>query len=636
MDSLHSPGEDAKETFNSKLGSCFRDVVDSLRQKKPVERSIEQNNLPRLLNWYDLCTYGIAATVGSGIFVISGTVAKSTGPSIIVSIFIAGLASLITGFCYLEFASRITTSGSAYVYVYTSLGELMGWFIGWNLTLEYSIAAAAIASSWGNYVVILFKAFDVTIPKGLYRVETGWSFCKINVLALLIVVFVTVIILIGLKSSAWFNNIITLINVSAIILVVVAGCFYVDKKNWDDFFPGGSTSVMGGAATIFFSYIGFDTVCTLTSETRRPRRDIPIAVIVTVTVATLLYISVGIVLTGMVFYQKIDENAPLADAFLQNQNYWATKLIAICSVTTMTATMLACLLGQPRIFYSMAQDGLIPPAFTILKNHTPIVGVLFSSLIAGGLGFLFNVDALSQMVSLGTLLAFAVVCCGLIVLRLHQAGPSLKRTGPLSVGYLFFGSIITWIAMRFSAPIYISILFAVLGILIPNIILIYLFIKYRADVCQVSVGFACPLVPIFPAIAILSNTYLMMQLSQEAYISFAVWAGLGLAIYFSYGIRHSALRVLRIASVDPLRKPHEKGSMTDDGPTHDDVLLTDAALAQDKYASYISIDESLPGVIPSSVHLSLLNSLPQDSLDNSHPIDSKSSLETEGHKKHVD
>jgi basic amino acid/polyamine antiporter, APA family len=635
MDSLHSIGADANEEYSDKCGNCFRDVVDSLRQKKPVERSIEQNNLPRLLSWYDLCTYGISATVGSGIFVISGTVAKHTGPSIIVSIFIAGLASLITGFCYLEFASRIPTSGSAYVYVYTSLGELMGWFIGWNLTLEYSIAAAAIASSWGNYVVILFQAFGITIPKGLYRVETGWSFCKINVLALLIVLFVTVIILIGLKSSAWFNNIITMINVSAIVLVVVAGCFYVDKKNWEDFFPSGFTAVMGGAATIFFSYIGFDTVCTLTSETRRPRRDIPIAVIVTVSVATLLYISVGIVLTGMVFYQKIDENAPLAEAFLQNQNYWATKVIAICSVTTMTATMLACLLGQPRIFYSMAQDGLIPPAFTILKNHTPIVGVLFSSLIAGGLGFLFNVDALSQMVSLGTLLAFAVVCCGLIVLRLRQSGP-LKRVGSLSVVCLFFGNIITWIAIRFSAPIYISILLAVVGILFPNIVLLYIFIKYRADLCQVPVGFACPLVPVLPALAILANTYLMMQLSQEAYISFAVWAGLGLIIYFSYGIRHSALRVLRIASFAPLRKIHEKESVSDDDPTHGEMPLIDVASAQDKNIPYVSIDDPLPDMIPSSVPSSILKSLPQDSPDSSDPVDSKASLETEGHKKHVD
>jgi APA family basic amino acid/polyamine antiporter len=526
--------------FGGKCVTLSRCLIGRIKRKKPVEKSIEQNTLPRLLKWYDLSTYGIAATVGSGIFVVSGTVANSTGPSIIFSIFIAGLVSLITGFCYLEFASKIPTSGSAYIYAYSSLGELVGWFIGWNLTLEYSISAAAIASSWVNYLVALFASFNLVVPTKLYSIETGWDFCKINFLALLIVIFITIVILTGLKLTAWFNNIITVLNISIILLVIIAGCFYVNNVNYSNFFPGGPSAVTRGAATIFFSYIGFDTVCTLTSEARHPRRDIPIAVISTIGLATILYIGVGIVLTGMVNYTLIDVNAPLAEAFLRNQNYWATKLISICSVTTMTATMLACLIGQPRIFFSMAQDGLIPPLFRKLKNNTPIASVLLSSFIAGILGFLFDVRELSQMVSLGTLLAFAVVCGGLIVLRCRGCSV-LKRLGLIYTLYLGLGSIITWIVLKFCGSLYIVIPLIVIGILIPNGCLVYIFFKHRETLKQNKIGFICPLVPFLPSLAIMSNTYLMIQLPTQAYISFVVWAAIGLAIYFLYGIRHSAL-----------------------------------------------------------------------------------------------
>jgi APA family basic amino acid/polyamine antiporter len=610
--------------LKQRLKDNLQHLIESLKRKKTIEQSIEQNVLPKLLNWYDLCAYGIAATVGSGIFVVSGAVATKTGPSIIISILLAGLASLITGFCYLEFASRIPTSGSAYVYAYTSLGELIGWFIGWSLTLEYSISAAAIASSWGSYIVALFDAFNVVVPKVLYQVETRWDFCKINVLALLIVLFVTAIILAGLKSSAWFTNIITVLNISAIILVIVAGCFYVNKENWSVFFPGGASGVMGGAAQIFFSYIGFDTVCTLTSEARRARRDIPIAVISTVVLATVLYMCVGLVLTGMVNYKNIDIDAPLAKAFLMNGNYWATKVISICSVTTMTATMLACLLGQPRIFYSMAQDGLMPLIFTRLVNNTPMAGVILSCFIAGVLGLLFNIDALSQMVSLGTLLAFSVVCGGLMTLRVRNCY-TMRRFGPLTILYLGIGSLVTWLVLRFTTALYIVIPIAVIGILIPNIILLYIFIKYSADLRQTTAGFVCPLVPILPSVAIMFNTYLMMQLNGVAYISFVVWAVIGIIIYFIYGMRHSVLNTLHqktpLVSYDG--KSYEKETLED---STKEMQLENICHTPEKSPSlsqlYVPVDDASMETCESNLHFT-----PKPTLIN--PFDIPNSTEHE-------
>ena len=428
----------------------------------------------------------------------------------------------------------------AYAYSYCALGEGIAWFIGWNLTLEYAIVGAAVASAWSGYVVSFFKAVGLSPPDQLYMIPTGWSFCVLNPLAVVVILLCTILLLCGVKESALVNNVMTTLNLCLILFIIIAGATYVDPANWTPFAPYGASGVIQGAATVFFAYVGFDTVTALAGESCQPERDIPLGVILTVGVATVLYIFVGLVMTGMVSYLEINvADAPLADAFLAKGCTWGATVIAAGSVTTMTSTTLCSLMGQPRIYISMSQDGLFFPAFQKLRRGVPVNGTLFTGGIAALLAFFFALDSLADMISLGTLFAFTIVCIGVLAIRTEKNG-TVPSSITCSLAALFVGSFLTWGLLRGDVTWYAVLPVGLLVVLAPAI-LVCVFYYTSGPPNMPTSGFVCPLVPFIPVTGIILNIYLITQLSWPAYVYFIVWTLVGLAIYFGYGIRHSKL-----------------------------------------------------------------------------------------------
>lgn len=520
--------------------------LGALTRRKPIAKGLSQTSGEKHLTWYDLTAYGIAATVGSGIYVTCGRVAKGlAGPAVVLSTGIAGLLSLFTGICYLEFASSLPISGSGYAYFYTMMGEFLGWFIGWNLTLEYAFAAAAIAGGWTNYLVSLCAQVGWTVPKALYNIPlttAADSVFRINILAAVVVLIMGAIVSRGLKFGAIFTNIITGLNIGIILFILAVGSFHVKTENWNNFVPFGWTGVFQGSGKMFFSYIGYDTISSLAGEAINPGRDLPISILLTVGTASTLYVGVGLVLTGMQNYLSLDESSPLASAFVAVGAPWASYIVAICALFTMAATMFACLMGMPKIFQAISKDGLLPRMFAREdKLGTPIGGVAFTALLTAALAMFLDVDSgLIDMITLGTLLGMSMLCAGLMVVRFEQHPPVYKTGTALAVTY-FFGAIIStlvWMNYEMLAP-YVAIV--TMGL--PFLGLAYLFIRYSGELASTSLAFACPLMPIIPCIAIAANSFMMLQMEYMTLglSQFAIWTAIGLFIYFIYGISHSQL-----------------------------------------------------------------------------------------------
>ena len=525
------------------------DFVKALTRRKPVSKGVEQTSSEKTLTWYDLTAYGISATVGSGIYVSCGKVARHlAGPAVVFSTGIAGLLSFFTGICYLEFASSLPISGSGYAYFYTMLGEFLGWFIGWNLTLEYAFAAAAIAGGWTQYFVTLMKdALGWSVPKYLYHVSlTGAedSIFRLNLLAAGIVLLVGAIVSRGIKFGAIFTNFITIVNIGIILFIVGVGSSSIVTSNWTPFMPFGLKGVFQGAGDMFFSYIGYDTISSLAGESINPGRDLPIAVFLTVGTATVLYMGVGLVLTGMVNYLQLDSQGPLAQAFITTGSPWAAYIVGICALFTMAATMFACLMGQPKIFQAIAKDGLMPKVFAREdKNGTPLGGVFFTALLTAVLAAALDVDAgLIEMISFGTLLGMSMLCAGLLVVRFEQHQPVYKWGTGLTILY-FLGCIASSLVLIFESNIFYSPIVAAVSMGIPFMGLVWLFIKHGTSLASTSLAFACPLMPLLPCIAIAANTFMMLRMEKmlTCFYEFSAWTIIGLIIYFGYGIRHSQL-----------------------------------------------------------------------------------------------
>ncbi|RKP21164.1 amino acid transporter, partial [Rozella allomycis CSF55] len=390
----------------------------NLTRKKPIEKSVDEEIVPTY-RLYDLITYGIAATVGSGVYAVVGRTAREVGGSIVLSTGLSGLVSLITAFCYLEFASKIPASGSSYTYAYSTIGELIGWFIGWNLTLEYSFAAASIAGAWSqSYLPAMFKNInansmisDNILPQYLYNLfpsESGEF--RINIMAGLLIGVFTLLALMGTKAGSKFNNFITSLNLLVILVIIIFGLTHFNIDNMDNFFKSGFEGVSKGAQQMFFSYIGFDTICTLSAEAKRPKKDIPIAVMTTIAVATTLYIGAGLSIVGMVGADNITKDSPLINAFESVGKPLVGKLVGGCALLCMMATLFACIVGQPRIFYAMAKDGLLPKRFGVLnKGGNATFGIIFTGLITALNAMFIHDEYTEDMVSFGSLLGFSVI-----------------------------------------------------------------------------------------------------------------------------------------------------------------------------------------------------------------------------------
>jgi basic amino acid/polyamine antiporter, APA family len=404
------------------------------------------DSLRRTLSATALTLLGIGGIIGTGIFVLTGTAAADhAGPALALSFIIAGIGCTFAGLCYAEFAAMIPVSGSAYSYSYATLGEGIAWFIGWNLVLEYLFAVATVSTGWAGYVLSLLDQFHIHMPAALSNapfdqgktaldiVTTG---AILNVPAMLIVAAISCICYIGIKQSSAFNSVIVAIKVAVVVMFIVIGLSYVHAANWHPFIPPnagefgryGWSGVIAGAGVIFFAYIGFDAVSTAAQETRNPQRDMPIGILASLVICTVLYVVVAVVLTGMVSYTRLSVPAPVAFATDQYpQLKWLGLPIKIGAIMGMTSVMLVMSLAQARIFLAMSRDGLLPPWFGRVhpRFRTPSTATVITGVCAAVIGGLFPVRLLGELVSIGTLAAFVTVCLGVLVLR--RTRPDLPR-----------------------------------------------------------------------------------------------------------------------------------------------------------------------------------------------------------------
>jgi APA family basic amino acid/polyamine antiporter len=490
-------------------------VINQLFAKKSLQMLLDEmageHRLRRVLGPVTLTSLGVGAVIGAGIFVATGAAAHNiAGPSLMISYCVAGITCIFAALCYAEFASMAPVAGSAYTYAYTTLGELFAWIIGWDLVLEYAVGAATVGNGWSGYFQSVLDKFKIQLPEAVrsaplvYNVNTGlfeWTSSYINLPAVGIVTLVTIILVKGIRESAGFNALMVFIKVAAVVFVVLVGAFYINPENWQPFSPYGWTGLslfgipvhgetrggnpvgmLSGAAIIFFAYIGFDSVSTHAEEARDPQRDVPIGIVCSLIICTILYIAVVAVLTGMVRYDQLDVNAGVSDAFKKVNLPWAEFIIAAAGVAGITSVLLVMMLSAPRVFLAMARDGLVPrnifanvhPTFKTPWISTILIGV-FVGLMTGFL----PIEYLLQLTNIGTLFAFVIVCTAVLIMR---------KTNPDAVR-----------------------------------------------------PFRCPFVPVIPVLGVVTCLLLMFALPAANWARLGIWLVIGLVIYFSYGRRHSLL-----------------------------------------------------------------------------------------------
>ncbi|HXJ11444.1 MAG TPA: amino acid permease [Candidatus Limnocylindrales bacterium] len=513
----------------------------SLQMLLTESKETGEHSLKRTLGPFQLTALGVGAVIGAGIFVLAGLGAHYAGPGLMLSFVLSGLGCAFAGLCYAEFAAMIPLAGSAYTYAYATLGELFAWIIGWDLTLEYAMGASTVSSGWSNHFIELLDIFHLKMPLWLaydhwtalgtaekmvakqmaraadpslvpgtqafldkvtailgahspellqrahdmvnapkiFGVEIGF-----NLPAFIIALVITAILAIGIKESARFNTAIVVVKVSVVLFVIVLGMKYINFANWGhdwhSFAPYGFGGIGAGAAYIFFAYIGFDAVSTTAQEAKNPQRDLPIGIIVSLLVCTALYILVAGVLTGMVNWQEVNIEAPIARAFMDRGLSTASHVITLGALAGLTSVMLVMLLGQTRVLYSMANDGLLPKKFFAAvhpKFRTPYKNTIAVGLLAAIVGSVTPIDDIGKMVNIGTLLAFVIVCIAVMVLR--NTNPDQPRP------------------------------------------------------------FRTPLVPFVPVMGIIFNGYMMYKLGWINWARLFIWLAIGLVVYFTYGRHHS-------------------------------------------------------------------------------------------------
>jgi basic amino acid/polyamine antiporter, APA family len=515
-----------------------------LKQLLEETHEAGEHSLKRTLGVIQLTALGVGAIIGAGIFVMAGLGAHYAGPGLMMSFVLSGLGCAFAGLCYAEFAAMIPLAGSAYTYAYATLGEIFAWIIGWDLTLEYAMGASTVSSGWSNHFIELLNIFHLKIP--LWLAYDHWTALRtaegtiarqmaqasdtslvpgtqaflekvsalvaahspelvqrahdlldaprvfgvefgFNLPAFLIALAITAILVIGIQESARFNATIVIVKLAVVLFVIGLGATYINKSNWGSdwhtFAPFGFSGIGAGAAYIFFAYIGFDAVSTTAQEAKNPQRDLPIGIIASLLICTVLYISVAAVLTGMVPWQDVNIEAPIARAFLDRGLVTASHVITVGALAGLTSVMLVMLLGQTRVLYSMANDGLLPKRFFAAihpRFRTPWKNTILVGLLAAVVGSVTPIDDIGKMVNIGTLLAFVIVCIAVLVLR--RSNPSQPRP------------------------------------------------------------FRTPWVPLVPILGVLFNGYMMYKLGWLNWARLIVWLIIGLIVYFAYGQKHSRVQ----------------------------------------------------------------------------------------------
>jgi len=460
--------------------------------------ALTDQRLKRALGATNLTALGIGGIIGTGIFVLTGTVAaQNAGPAVILSFVLAGVASIFAALCYSEFASLVPMAGSAYTYGYATLGELVAWIIGWDLILEYALGAVTVSIGWSGYVVSFLRDVGIHIPAQLsaargtlVTLADGTQVTAIfNLPAVIIIGIITLLLVIGIKESASTNNAIVLIKVAVVLLFIVGAAHAISSANWHPFIPPSSgvrgqfgwTGVMQGAGIVFFAYIGFDAVSTAAQEAKNPQRDMPIGIIGSLLICTVLYIVVSAIATGVMSYRDLDVPDPIAVAADHAGLGWMSSLIKLGAIAGLSSVILVMLLGQSRIFWTMADDGLLPPFVSRVhpRFRTPWITSIVTGIGVSIFSALFTVREAGSLVSIGTLLAFVIVSIGVLVLRIRE--PELPRT------------------------------------------------------------FKTPAVWVVAPLGALSALYLMISLPGRTWQRLIIWFVIGMVVYFCYGVRRSKL-----------------------------------------------------------------------------------------------
>jgi len=491
-------------------------MASTMFAKKPYSMLLEEmkgeNRLRRVLGPIQLTSLGVGAIIGAGIFVTTGVIAQQTaGPALMLSYVVAGVVCIFAALCYAEFASMAPVAGSAYTYAYATLGEVFAWIIGWDLVLEYAVGSATVANGWSGYFQSVLGSFGISLPTAISGpvinydptigkfVATG---SLINLPAVLVVTLCTIVLVIGIRESASFNAAMVFVKVTAVLFVIAVGAFFINPDNWNNFAPYGftglsmfGTTVLGqsdaggrpigmlaGAALAFFAYIGFDSVSTHAEEAKRPHRDVPIGIVASLSICTVLYVAVVAVMTGMVPYNRLDINAPVADAFAQVGLGWAKFLLALAGVAGITSVMLVLMLSLPRVLLAMSRDGMLPASFFGAiheRFRTPYKSTILTGAFVCLMAAFLPINILLNLVNMGTLMAFAIVCAAVWIMR---------RTNP-----------------------------------------------------EIPRPFRAPFVPLVPILGILSCLLLMFSLPSENWLRLIIWLAIGLVIYFSYSRKHSVM-----------------------------------------------------------------------------------------------
>jgi basic amino acid/polyamine antiporter, APA family len=475
---------------------------------KPVEQSIEDTDEPghklrKELSALDLTVFGVGVIIGTGIFVLTGQVAKErAGPAVAISFILAAVVCALAALCYAEFASTVPVAGSAYTFTFATLGEFPAWVIGWDLILELALAAAVVAVGWSGYAQSLLDGLGLSLPDSIAGEDATF-----NIPAVLVVAAVTALLVLGIKISSKLNQIIVAIKVAVILFVIVAGLFFISRANYTPFIPEAESTpavqglkapliqvlfgvspvsfgwfgIFAAIAIVFFAFIGFDIVATTAEEARRPQRDLPIGILSSLVICTVLYVAVSLVVVGMQHYSRLGEDAPLADAFTAVGHPGFATIISIGALAGLTTVVLILLLGQSRVFFAMSRDGLLPSWLSAVHPRfgTPYRATIIMGTIVAVLAGLIPLSALAELVNIGTLFAFVVVSISVVILRRTQ--PDLPR------------------------------------------------------------AFRTPLVPLVPILSVLACLFVMLNLPVETWLRFIAWMLVGSVLYFVYSRNHSRL-----------------------------------------------------------------------------------------------
>ena len=457
----------------------------AILRTKPLDALLEEtkekgHRLRKTLGALDLTALGVGAIIGTGLFVLTGVAAaRYAGPAVIVSFTVSGLAAVLTALVYAELAAMVPVAGSAYTYSYAALGEIFAWIIGWDLILEYTVAAGAVAIGWSSYIHDLLRAAGISLPAWATTPPTAGGL--VNLPAILIVAVITAVLIWGTREGAEVTRVIVAIKLVVVGLFIALGVTHVHASLWRPFAPFGWSGIMRGAAIIFFAYIGFDAVSTAAEEVRHPAQDLPRGIVASLAIATVLYLVVAAILTGMVPYYTLNNASPIANALWAVGAGWASAVISVGALAGLTSVLLVNIYGQSRVFYAMARDGLLPPLFATLSRRfaTPAVDTAITGTAVALIAGFLPIQVVAELANIGTLAAFILVSAGVIVLR-HTA-PDRPRP------------------------------------------------------------FRTPAVPYVPGLAIVFSLYLMASLPRLTWIRFLAWLAIGQVIYFLYGRQHSLL-----------------------------------------------------------------------------------------------